>query len=423
MILESYACSGMHNSPGSWLTSHLSVLRSTLSIVPKQLPPRLRELAAHQGGILTTGQVIQGGLTRSAIAEHLRTGRWRRMHRGVYATFSGQAGRPAVLWAAVLSAGPGAVLSHQTAAELAGLTDKVSELVHVTVPSQRRPAKTAGLVIHYSAQARQARHPARLPPQTRVEETILDLANAARTVDDACAWVFRGLQRRKTTQANLARAIERRARMRWRSELSELLTLDAAGLHSILERRYHKDVERPHGLPAGERQRRYRRGDHNEYRDVFYAAYLTAVELDGRLAHPGETRWKDIGRDNAATADGIFTLRYGYLDLTSTPCQVAAQVAAVLRRRGFTGGHPCSPDCPVTPAEPSPATRSTARGRGRTRPTAARGLTVVRQRHHRPREAAWRPRDAAHAENSAATASSSGGSGVMARPSQYPARP
>jgi len=336
------------------------VLRSTLSTVPKQLPTGLRELAAHQCGILTTEQVVRGGLTRSAIAEHLRAGRWRRMHRGVYATFSGQPGRLAVLWAAVLSAGPGAVLSHQTAAELAGLTDKVSELVHVTVPSQRRPAKTAGLVIHYSARALHARHPARLPPQTRVEETILDLADTAHTVDDACAWVFRGLQRRKTTQANLARAIERRARMRWRSQLSELLTLDAAGLHSILERRYHKDVERPHGLPAGERQRRYRRGDHNEYRDVFYAAFLTAVELDGRLAHPGETRWKDIGRDNAATADGIFTLRYGYVDLTVTPCQVAAQVTTVLRGRGFTGGHPCGPDCPVAPVETPPLLRPTA---------------------------------------------------------------
>jgi len=196
----------MHNSQGSWNTSDLSVLWSTLTTVPMKLPPELRELAEHQRGILTTEQVVRGGLTRSAIAEHLRTGRWQRMHRGVYATFSGEPGRLAVLWAAVLSAGPGAMLSHQTAAELAGLTDKASDLVHVTVPMERRASKAAGLVIHYSARASEARHPARLPPQTRVEETILDLTDAARTVDDACAWVFRGLQLRKTTQANLARA-------------------------------------------------------------------------------------------------------------------------------------------------------------------------------------------------------------------------
>jgi hypothetical protein len=99
---------------------------------------------------------------------------------------------------------------------------------------------------------------------------------------------------------------------------------------------------------------------------VFYAAYLTAVELDGTLAHPGETRWQDIGRDNAATADGIFTLRYGYLDLTVNPCQVAAQVATVLGRRGFSGARPCSPGCPVIPAQAlaAPPSRQT----GATRP-------------------------------------------------------
>lgn len=145
--------------------------------------------------------------------------------------------------------------------------------------------------------------------------------------------------------------------MRWRSELSELLTLDAAGLHSILERRYHLDVERRHGLPAGDRQRSYRRDGHNEYRDVFYGAYLTAVELDGRLAHPSENRWADIERDNAAAADGIYTLRYGYLDLTLTPCQVAAQVATVLSRRGFTGARRCCPDCAVTPMQAPAASR------------------------------------------------------------------
>jgi hypothetical protein len=46
--------------------------------------------------------------------------RWRRLHPGVYAAFSGQPGRDPVLWAAVLRAGPRAILSHETAAELHG---------------------------------------------------------------------------------------------------------------------------------------------------------------------------------------------------------------------------------------------------------------------------------------------------------------
>ena len=55
------------------------------------------------------------------------SGRWRQMHPGVYATFTGEPSRGARLWAAVLSADPGAALSHETAAELHRLTDKPTE--------------------------------------------------------------------------------------------------------------------------------------------------------------------------------------------------------------------------------------------------------------------------------------------------------
>jgi hypothetical protein len=333
------------------------------------------ELAARQSGVLAGRQLTRAGVTKSAINSKLRIGRWQPMYRGVYATFSGEPTRLAQLWAAVLCAGPGAMLSHQTAAELARLADRPSELLHVTVPITRRVAKTPGIVVHYSTRAREALHPARLPPQTRIEETVLDLASAAQTFDDACGWVTRSLQRGLTTQASLAYYFGLRPKIRWRSELAELLTLDAAGLHSVLEVRYRRDVERPHGLPSGTRQARFRRGDHNEYRDVLYEAYLTAVELDGELAHIGEARRRDARRDNAAAADGIFTLRYTWFDVTKSPCQVAAEIARVLTRRGFAGARPCSPSCPVGAQGPAtgPARRTGAQGiRARTGASAHR---------------------------------------------------
>ena len=175
---------------------------------------------------------------------------------------------------------------------------------------------------------------------------MLDLAGAAPLIDDACAWITRGLGSRLTTQDKLRRALELRGKIRWRAELTELLTPDAAGVHSILERRYQRDVERPHGLPVARRQARFRSGDHNEYRDALYGAYGTAIELDGDTTH-ADTRWWDVRRDNAAAADGIVTLRYGWFDITETPCRVAAEVARVLAGRGFTGAHPCSTGCPV----------------------------------------------------------------------------
>jgi hypothetical protein len=60
-----------------------------------------------------------------------------------------------------------------------------------------------------------------------------------------------------------------------------------------------------------------------------------------------DKRWDDIRRDNATSADGILPLRFGWLDVTKHPCQVAAEVARALANRGFTGARPCSPGCPV----------------------------------------------------------------------------
>jgi hypothetical protein len=123
----------------------------------------------------------------------------------------------------------------------------------------------------------------------------------------------------------------------------------ADGAHSLLEIGYVRDVERPHGLPAARRQAK-RRGNHGRviYLDNFLEQFGLCVELDGQAAHPASRRWRDIERDNAAAASGIITLRYGWADITQRPCLTAAQIAATLRQRGWTGQpSPCNPCCPV----------------------------------------------------------------------------
>jgi hypothetical protein len=346
----------------------LSVRRSTLAAVATELPPLLRDAAERQAWVVTTRQAAEAGLGRGAVLWRRQSGRWQRLYRGVYATFSGQPARDAVLWAAVLYAGPDALLSHQTAAEVASLIDKPSQLVHVTVPAERRVSRAPGIVVHRSAHAIDRLHPVRLPPQTRVEETVLDLVDQAGSLDDAADWVTRALGRRLTTQDRLRAALAQRARLRWRRELTELLSPDLAGLMSVLERRYQRDVERRHGLPAGARQVRARRGDRTEYRDVLYEEYATCVELDGRLAHPSEQRWRDVRRDNAVAADGGVTLRYGWLDVTTSSCQTAAEVDRALRSRGFPGGRPCGPACPV-----GATARARPQGSPLARPSADKG--------------------------------------------------
>jgi hypothetical protein len=271
------------------------------------------------------------------------------MHRGVYATFTGAPGRGAWLWAAVLSAGPGAALSYETAAELHRLTDKPTETIHVTVPHDRRVSAVEGVSLHRSARAVEVVQGHRYPPRTKVEETVLDLTQAANSFDDVCGWVTRAIARELTDETRLRAAMSARMRLRWRADLHELIVAAAGGDHSVLEFRYHRDVEQAHGLPESARQVPFvtpagRRGR----RDRVYTGYGVVVELDGRLAHPAENQWKDKARDNAAAAEGKQSLRYDWAQVKSKACETAAEVARVLRLHGWDGRpRPCSPGCPV----------------------------------------------------------------------------
>src|ERR1700754_226916 len=95
------------------------------------------EVLARQEGVVARWQALACGVTAGALKARVNGGRWQRIHPGVYAAFSGPPSREALLWAAVLRAGPEAVLSPHTAAELDGLTDDVRPEVHVTLPSDR----------------------------------------------------------------------------------------------------------------------------------------------------------------------------------------------------------------------------------------------------------------------------------------------
>jgi len=143
------------------------------------IPAAAAEIAHWQAGAISRQQLLDAGLSTKLIERRLLRGRWQQLYRGVYAVFSGPPPRQAWLWAAVLRAGPDAVLSHLTAAELHGLTDAPAEAIFVTVPSTRR-VSTPGIVVRHSARISEARQPNREPPRTSVEETVFDLTELER---------------------------------------------------------------------------------------------------------------------------------------------------------------------------------------------------------------------------------------------------
>jgi hypothetical protein len=334
-----------------------------------ELSADCRLLLAAQAGVVARWQAPSVGLATAVIDARVRRGRWQPLYRGVYAAFTGPPSRESFLWGAVLRAGPGAALSYDTAAELDGLTEIRTAAIHVTVlsehqftPAGRHCPGAPRIIVHQSARLAAALHPARVPPRTRVEETVVDLVQTSASFDEALSWLTAACAGRRTTPAALRRAMGERTRLRWRAALAGALADIGSGVHSVLEYRYSRDVARSHGLPPALRQAPMMRESRAQYLDNLYQEFGVAVELDGQVAHRAKDRRADKRRDNFFTAEGIVTLRYGWTDVTERRCETAAEIGRTLTRHGWAGQLTrCGPACTAQPsllaqtADPQPS--------------------------------------------------------------------
>jgi very-short-patch-repair endonuclease len=80
---------------------------------------------------------------------------------------------------------------------------------------------------------------------------------------------------------------------------------------------------------------------------VAYERFGLDVELDGRLFHDtAGQRDRDLERDLFAMMHGSVTVRLGWGQVLDRPCHTTAQLAALLRRGGWTADpRACGPTC------------------------------------------------------------------------------
>lgn len=177
---------------------------------------------------------------------------------------------------------------------------------------------------------------------------MLDLTDWAPQPDDVVALLSSACGQRLTTADRLHAASLVRPKLKWREVIDAALSDVAEGVHSPLERHYYRRVERAHGLPAGHRQAGVDLDGGRIYQDVYYTAYRTVVELDGRSVHPVEQRSRHLRRDNAAALRGDVVLHFGWIDVTDNACTTAFRVAAALRNGGWRGSMiQCGSQCGI----------------------------------------------------------------------------
>jgi predicted transcriptional regulator of viral defense system len=140
--------------------------------------PRLQEVARRQWGVLTRRQLATIGLSARGIEEMLRSGRLIRLHRAVYAYGHDRLRRQGYWLAAVLTCGPGAVLSHRSGAALSQIRQSDSGVIDVMVPSRAGRIRRKGIRVHRSGRLT-AEEVTVIDgiPVTTVARTLLDLAD------------------------------------------------------------------------------------------------------------------------------------------------------------------------------------------------------------------------------------------------------
>jgi hypothetical protein len=293
-------------------------------LVEHAIDAELARLAGRQHGVVATRQLSALGLARGGVAARARAGRLHRVHRGVYAvghtvlTVNGRR------MAAVLAAGPGAVLSHASAAALWDIRPTSATRIDVSVRSAGGRAKRPGLRIHRTPTLQTDEITAHQGIRvTSPARTLLDLASSLprraleRALDEA---EIRELYDRRALEAvALAHAGEHGARA-----LAEALAHDGDPVltDSELEEIMlglcdEQQLERPtpRAWVAGLRV------------DFLFAASRLVVETDGYRYHRTRRAFeRDRERDAILARAGYRTLRFTHRQLTREPALVAETI-------------------------------------------------------------------------------------------------
>ncbi len=288
-------------------------------------------LAEAQHGVVGGAQLRAAGASPTMVGNRVRRGAWTRLHRGVYAIGHAPL-MPRGRWmAAVLACGPGAVLSHRSAAELWDLVPGFSPTPHVTVPTAGGRG-LPGITVHRRAQAFIARSSVDAIPVTMAAQAIVDAASALgrRSTEKM-------LDQAKRRRLCAGREIDAAVRaLRGQRGVGVVRAVRADHVAGSTVTRSHLEelflaLCRRERLPTPQ----VNAAVHGLTVDFYWPEHLLAVETDGWGSHhTPEAQQQDAGRTNRLGLAGILLLRFTYADVTRQAKGTAASVRSALRGRG-----------------------------------------------------------------------------------------
>jgi predicted transcriptional regulator of viral defense system len=176
---------------------------------------RLFDIATEQAGYFTTAQARGCGFSSPLLSHHVKSGRFVRVARGLYRFRDYPSSPREELLAAWLRLAPEAVVSHESALELLGLSEIIPNLIHLSVPRARRKlARRSGVALHTTTRPLDGadmvvRSGMRLTGPAR---TIADVAEAGLAPDQVVRATAQAIDRGLTTPSRLREAVLGRGR-------------------------------------------------------------------------------------------------------------------------------------------------------------------------------------------------------------------
>lgn len=264
-------------------------------------------------------QLLELGATRHVIEQRIRAGALHRLHAGAYAVGHRAVTQHGRWLAAVLASGPGAVLSHLSAAGLWELAVDTG-VPHTTASTGRRTRR--GLRIHHSPlQADEVTIRDGIPVTTPAR-TLLDLASTPDRQQLERA-LRQAEYHRRADRDELERLLRRHPGKRGVARLRAILSAVQPGeiTRSNFEIAFLGFVRR-HRLPRPLTNYQAPWGEV----DAAWPEQRLALELDSRRAHDSDGAFvRDRRRDRAALLAGWRVVRATHLDR-----ELAGQLRALI---------------------------------------------------------------------------------------------
>ena len=270
-------------------------------------------------------QLMKLGLSEKAVRHRVRIGRLIPVHAGVYAVGHLPTLPQDRAVAALLACGPGAVLSHGSAATLWGIRSHWEMPFEVTVASLRRPR---GVRVHRAKLERRDATRQLGLAVTSPARTVLDVA--PRLSDKALARAVNDLRHQNRLRVHeLADVLRRFPRSPGAARVRRFVDRPTGPTRSEFEDGFLAFAER-FGLPLPQVNARLGRYT----ADVLFPAERVIVELDGWDFHNSRESFEsDRERDAELLARGYVTIRITWERLKQHPAAEAARLHAILRAR------------------------------------------------------------------------------------------